>query len=364
MKDRLITFNVNGLRNPTKRKLCFQYLKRHRANIIFLQETHCSSQIETESWTKEWAGDGIWNNYKSNSRGTAILWKSNSEFQIKNLSSTHEGRTIIALLTRNKENILLINVYAPNTARERKLYFSTLAKQIDKLSSDYETDSIILGGDFNCVLDHSKDKISPSGIHNDSSVKEIKNMMNHFNLIDAWRRLNPNDLQYTWHKLCKNKPHLNISVRLDRWLISDKIFPEAKNCEILSCAISDHSPVVLSMETLEGIKRGKGTWKFNNDLLTSNEFKGEISDMWKLWQNKKLHFNDISEWWEKGKEMLKYYAIEYSIYRNKLNHSNHRALEQKLQNAIKSVNKGVDISDKVNRIKEQLKHLELTQVRG
>ena len=171
MKDRLVTFNTNGLRNPTKRKQCFQYLKRHRADIIFLQETHCASETEIETWTKEWGGDGIWNNYRSNSRGTAILWKKSSEFIVQKISTTHEGRTIIAMLSYNKLNVMIINIYAPNSVKDRKHYFTMLTEHISKISNDYAIDSIICGGDFNCVVDSTRDKLT-AGICNDSSVRD------------------------------------------------------------------------------------------------------------------------------------------------------------------------------------------------
>ena len=134
-------------------------------------------------------------------------------------------------------------------------------ENISKVCTDCAVESIICGGDFNCVIDTSKDKISSTGTYSDSSVKEIKTMMNQLKLTDVWRRLHPDLHHYTWHKICKNKPNLNTGVRLDRWLVSDGIFPEVKNCEILPCVISDHLPVILSLESLDGIKRGKGTWK-------------------------------------------------------------------------------------------------------
>ena len=52
----LTSFNVNGLRMELKRNTIFNKL-RPTHNIIFLQETHSSKEIENK-WKNEWGGEG------------------------------------------------------------------------------------------------------------------------------------------------------------------------------------------------------------------------------------------------------------------------------------------------------------------
>ena len=52
------SLNVRGLREKTKRNEMFTWLKNMKLSIIFLQETHCTSEIE-DLWKTEWGNDGF-----------------------------------------------------------------------------------------------------------------------------------------------------------------------------------------------------------------------------------------------------------------------------------------------------------------
>ena len=71
---RLLTLNVNGIRNDKKRERLFNWLKSKPYDLYLLQETHCTDEVE-EQWKRQWEGKSIWNNGESNSRGVAILFR-------------------------------------------------------------------------------------------------------------------------------------------------------------------------------------------------------------------------------------------------------------------------------------------------
>ena len=54
----LASVNCNGLRCPDKRKLAFSFFKRNRFDIIFLQETHWSIDLDMQI-KREWEGDAF-----------------------------------------------------------------------------------------------------------------------------------------------------------------------------------------------------------------------------------------------------------------------------------------------------------------
>ena len=49
---KIVSLNTRGLRNYTKRKKVFRFLKRNKANIMLLQETHCSVEVQN-MWENE-----------------------------------------------------------------------------------------------------------------------------------------------------------------------------------------------------------------------------------------------------------------------------------------------------------------------
>ena len=66
---------------------------RKRADILFLQETHCSKLAEDE-WRLDWGGRIIFSHGESNARGVAILFKKHFFCQITNIIADLEGRFI------------------------------------------------------------------------------------------------------------------------------------------------------------------------------------------------------------------------------------------------------------------------------
>ena len=77
MSFNIISLNVRGLQNDTKRRAIFQYC-RERATIICLQETHSTPDIE-QKWKLEWGGNILFSHGESNARGCCILIKKNKE---------------------------------------------------------------------------------------------------------------------------------------------------------------------------------------------------------------------------------------------------------------------------------------------
>lgn len=57
---RVLSINVNGLQsNATKRKTFFQYLAQVQADVVVVQETHCSSEDQAQHWVQRGEGPGL-----------------------------------------------------------------------------------------------------------------------------------------------------------------------------------------------------------------------------------------------------------------------------------------------------------------
>ena len=71
---RLISLNVRGLSNFKKRRMIYTWCKKKNTDIIFLQETHSTKEVENQ-WRNEWGAEIIMSHGGSNSRGVAVLMK-------------------------------------------------------------------------------------------------------------------------------------------------------------------------------------------------------------------------------------------------------------------------------------------------
>ena len=104
------------------------------------------------------------------------------------------GRYIICDLMANRKLVTLVNVYAPN--EDDPNFFKILAEHIE----DFQKDEIVIGGDFNLVLDVEKDKKGGLPKTNNNARKMVCEISEQFDLVDAWRLLNPGTYRYSWRR--------------------------------------------------------------------------------------------------------------------------------------------------------------------
>ena len=138
----IATYNVRGLANLKKRREIFHYLNKKYENIIYLQETHSVKKCECR-WRSEWGGCIYYAHGSHNARGVAILTKKNTNIKIKHQDIDPSGRFLILKAIINKQEVLLVNIYAPNN--DNPILFHDLFETIE----NYNVPIKIIAGDFN-----------------------------------------------------------------------------------------------------------------------------------------------------------------------------------------------------------------------
>ena len=262
--------------------------------------------------------------------------------------------------------VILVNVYAPNDKKDRCEFFNRLQQEIKSWQTIHNCDQVMLTGDFNCITegqDRSKDGFK---IQDDVSAKALIKLTTELNLIDVWRKFHPDKKQFTWRQIDSNNENRNIAVRLDKWYVSPILIGNIDKCYIVPCTLSDHLPVMLKLRSLKNIKRGKGTWKFNNSLLDCEYFCKKISDFWLGWQILKPAGKDILEWWEAGKSKVKEIAIETSKQKAKIRAEILKLLKCEFEAALAAfdVNPSVEYAEKLKQSKYNLEKLEKENMKG
>ena len=107
------SLNVRGLRDFKKRREVFHYFQKAEAEILFLQEAHCTAEIEKQ-WRAEWGYTILFSHGTSDSRGVCILFKNTFYLDIHDVLSDPEGRYIIADVTIGSKRLSLVNIYGPS----------------------------------------------------------------------------------------------------------------------------------------------------------------------------------------------------------------------------------------------------------
>jgi len=301
----ILSLNVRGLRDPTKRRELFRWIKRFHngANCItFLQETHTLDK-DLLTWEKEWGSKVLMSHGTSNSRGVAMLLPQNYDFIIDKYCTDDNGRTIALSLSLEDTEYCLINVYAPTSDHE--------ADQVEFLKSiriNIEENlqrKLIIGGDFNICLE--KIDKSSNVLSRSKARDEILQIMETYDLLDIWRINHPETKRYTWRR---RNPFTQS--RLDYWLIGADVSYNIQNCDVKPSIKSDHSLITIKFTQTAKMKRGTGLWKFNASLLSDIDYIGFMQGMIEHLSKKYENIADKSLKWELIKMDIRKETIAYS----------------------------------------------------
>ena len=316
------SLNVRGLGEVSKRKEIFNWLRKKKFSIYMLQEVHCTEK-NIHLWTAEWGYKALFSCCASNKAGTCILFNNNFHLQITKTRSDPNGRFIICDICTNGKNITLCNLYAPN--EDKPDFFRDIAIYLQ----DFQCDEIIIGGDFNLVMDVSKDKKGGRASTHKNSLEEVKGICETWDVVDIWRVLNPEEERYTWRQ--KN---LQIQCRLDFLLISQSLINNVNTVDIVPGYKTDHSMVTMEITT-NANPRGPGFWKLNTSFLSDIDYISKIKDT--IQQTKNEYSNDpfVSPallW-----EMIKLKVRESSLYYSKERKKKSALQEDEIERTIAAI---------------------------
>ena len=209
----MLSLNCRDLSNDKKRNIVFSWCKKQKLDILFLQETHCVKECETE-WANQWGNkNAFFSNGKSNARGTMVLLRKGFEILKEKLITDSQGRHIIFKAKIQETPFYLINLYAPNNDKEELIDFYSKVKTIIENEGINALNNIIIGGYFNCPLDPLLDKFGSLSNLRTPVVDKINELITSFELKDIWRLKNPNKRCYTWRHASKL-----LMSRIDLWL--------------------------------------------------------------------------------------------------------------------------------------------------
>ena len=262
--------------NKLKRKSIFHYLKDKGLDIIFLKETHSTGK-SLKLWKTEWNGEWIGSSGVANARGTAILINKKCDIQIDCTRIDHEGR--INLLNFSKDNIkyTVCNLYAPN--EDNPNFFKRVFKMLDK----HGQENVIVGGDFNLVLNTEMDRLN-SQYNNKQAAEYINNVISEGHLCDIWRDRNPDSKRYTWFRKGRGNGDINAS-RIDMFLVNNGMAGQIEGIDFCTSTRTDHSLFSMSIVNQE-FPRGPG--------MRTVESIPILRKLWKLWH---MLIETIQELW-------------------------------------------------------------------
>ena len=257
MSIKLISVNVRGINETIKRRAIFNFY-RGKGNIICLQETHSTVDVEQE-WTAEWKGDILFAHGTSRAKGVSILMPKGMINSCKTVIRDPNGRFLVVVIKLQSCEISICNIYAPNV--DSPHFFKDLFMKCEN-----HTDNLIVVGDFNLVMNPQKDRIGSS--HNNTKALDIiNNFCEQHYLSEIWRQRNSDTNHYSWYRC---KPRLSAS-RIDYALLSQGLCNLCINVGYTTGLHTDHLAFYLFL-SMDKNERGKGYWKMNTQYLRNVDF--------------------------------------------------------------------------------------------
>ena len=174
----IVTCNVRGLAQYAKHRDLFHTFRSAKNDIMFLQETHSTKAVEkmihTQWGCKIWFFHGV-----SNAHGVAIISLKKLDCTVHNVITDGDGIYIILYCTIQNCKMLLSNVYAPNI--DDAQFMSTFFTDVSRFHPEF----IIIGGDFNLVMDINLDKHGGNPMMHQNSQQVVKSYCQSLDLYDV-----------------------------------------------------------------------------------------------------------------------------------------------------------------------------------
>ena len=333
------SLNVRGLNQSRKRRQLFRWLHNNKFDIVFLQETYSTKSIES-LWKSEWGGKIYFSHGTSHSRGVMTLFNPKLAALVGNIETDKNGRYLILQATIGDTVFQLCNIYSPNNNSDQKVFFSSIRNILMKLSDN----NVIIGGDFNCALTH-RDKLGGAAVERKNNVIcEITQLCDLLKLQDVWRYQHPDQRQFTWRDKV-----LKVQCRLDYWLVAKELLHIMLNTEIKQSSLSDHSAIILTLQSKDYERRGPGFWKFNNSLLEDSTFVEQLQCLIPEYKKKYSNLADKGLFWDMIKMEIRGFCVRFSKRKSRMR----RNIEKNLSDQIDALMKTLV----TNRSKENIAKL-------
>uniref|UniRef100_A0A8C5QX73 exodeoxyribonuclease III n=1 Tax=Leptobrachium leishanense TaxID=445787 RepID=A0A8C5QX73_9ANUR len=222
-----------GLNIPEKRSAALTDFRKHKASIVFVQETHFRVGSRPRLTDSNFPTGLFSDTPGSKSKGTAILFHKSVPYQEKATLTDENGRYVFTKGQIAGQLFTFANVYVPNKAQHR-----FLAKTLQILHA-FSEGTLILGGDFNVPLHPTVDTSTGRSSMPSHVLRSISHTLHSSRLVDCWRALHPTDRDFSFYA------HTTASYsRIDYIFLPFYHLHLLLSATIGNITWSDHAPVI------------------------------------------------------------------------------------------------------------------------
>ncbi len=314
----ILSLNVNGLNSAVKRTRVLEYLHRKSISCALIQETHLK-QSDVARFQNKYYKLIAFSCAQNKTKGVLILVNRKLNLTVEHIGSDEKGRFVFIRCKIYNNRLALVSIYGPNETD------SAFLTQISKTLLEEIDCPLVVGGDFNAVINPVLDKSQSDTTANPSS-KLLNKFISELNLIDLWRIQNTKAKDFTFF----SNRHKTFS-RIDYIFLSPSLISSNSSISILPILLSDHSAVLCSVP-LSDVKAKSPRWRFNISLLSNQTFITSLKEYVKDFLEINMPSDvDPQILWETTKCAIRGFCISFSSTLAKARTHQFTQLENKIQ---------------------------------
>ena len=279
----IASLNINGFASPAnnmngieKWSSIYQTMKGNKIAILALQETHLNNELLHSINACFGKRIQILNSQlpidPCSSAGVAFVIN-RGLVKPTNLESIDliQGRAAALKFKWHEEEILLINIYAPNNRQENAQFWEDLDEK--RRSKRLRRPDFLLG-DFN-VTEDPIDR-APAHLDDVNAIAALRNLRQTLGLKDEWRHAFPNERCFTYRA---NHNGQQIKSRIDKIYSSNEAAKSIFDWKIRQTSVpTDHWMVAMKYAPKEAPYIGKGRWTWQLTELKNEELMEKIKN--------------------------------------------------------------------------------------
>ena len=261
---KILSSNVRGFNNVLKQKKMILHFEKYAPDIMCISDTRFDDLTEMQFKNKS-EYNSYHSNYSSNARGTMILVSKKSPIIVESTDKDDNGNRITIKFKFDGKSFSLSSIYGPNS--DCPEFFENVFEKTFESNSDYN----IISGDFNTAPSHDLDYKNYAEPRHPRARTAINNLLNVYDCADAYRIINDNKCEYSW-RAEGGRPQMS---RLDLCIVGNNLTPFLSESSINTAFLSDHD-FLINVIDFHKIRRGKGSWCLDNDLLKDKAYTTNI----------------------------------------------------------------------------------------
>lgn len=341
-KIKILSWNVRGMNSPQKRRKIFQYLGKHRPDIVCIQETHINEK-DIRFLKNKKLGNEFISASSQRKRGVAIYV--NDKYKVKTLFADKDGRYIGVEVNFLEDKYMVVGLYAP--IEKKDPFFVKLNKEL----SAYNYEKTLIMGDWNGVICPELDRKSEKKIKKSQGrlPKSFENLVEEQVLIDVWRFKYKNAKEFTYF----SERHQSLS-RIDMFMATKHLCKDILKMDCHPRTISDHNPIEIILKK----KQKEFAWRLNTSILQKEEILEKGKEILKFYFKENLkEETEITTVWEASKAVIRGFFIQQSIILRKKKRARieklYKELRQK-EKELSELNKSKTTEKEIKTLKKQI----------